>query len=79
MTEPSNDNERAYVQAVLVLLYGRHEDYREEYREAFASCVDRLKEMAERVYHAKPDLISVTLWFAEEKQAWVYNGPRENR
>jgi hypothetical protein len=74
MNQASNDNQRGYDQAVLVLIY----EQREEYREVFAVSINHLKRMTERIYHENPDLISIGLWFEDEKQAWVYNGPRSN-
>jgi len=71
----ANDNGRTYVQAMMILIY----EEREEYRELFGSSLDRLKTMAERVFDAKPDILTVVLWIEETKDALVFNGPRENR
>jgi hypothetical protein len=60
MNQASNDNQRGYVQAVLVLIYEQREEYRE------------------RVFNDKRDLFSVVLWLQDEREAWVYNGPRSN-
>jgi hypothetical protein len=65
---------RTYVQALMILIY----EEREEYREIFASSLDRLKAMAERVFDAKPDVLTLLLWLEETKEALVFNGPRHN-
>jgi hypothetical protein len=75
VNQASNDNGRTYVQAMMILIY----EEREEYREVFASSLDRLKAMAERVFDANTDVLTLVLWLEETKEALVFNGPRINR
>lgn len=74
MTRASNDNTGGYIQAMLVLVYPK----REEYREMFAASVAQMQAIAERIFEQDPDLLCMVLWREDEREALVFNGPKRN-